>query len=101
PFGDFDGQHGLATRLPWVAYEAHGRFIGMPFGDIGARGADVRGVAWRRAQAHDARAALPWGAYAAHALSLSALWQSVTARGGFVAMPWSPMAARSSRTVID
>lgn len=101
PFGDFDGQHGLATRLPWVAYEAHGRFTGMPFGDIGARGADVRGVAWRRAQAHDARAAMPWGAYAAHALSLSALWQSVTARGGFVAMPWSPIAARSSRTVID
>lgn len=57
-------------------------------------------AAFTKLDPHALVAATPWSVSAARVLAQSLLWRRIVERGGYVALPWSPITARSSSTVI-
>lgn len=81
--------------------DAFNRGISIPWADFTGHHAAVASLPMQQLTPYGRTTAIPWGQFAPHALSKSALWRSLVARGGLVALPWGPIAARQSGIRID
>lgn len=93
------GQRTVTARQ--VGLDLHGRSSALPWGDFDGQHGLTSALAHHSSQAGSVHAAIPWRQLASHALSCSAFWQSVIARGGVVSLPWGPIAARQAGTRVE
>lgn len=100
PWGDLRRHEGQTTEVPFETMRAEGRAAAMPWGDHTGQHCDTTAARWHSGRPSALAIAARWEQYAAHALSRSTLWRRIVELGGFVALPWSPIAARSRSTVI-